>query len=187
MLEHASGKDRYALALCGDVSHEVRPAEDEQGLDLEAGDAFEQLLLCVGLLEHFRIDPVNGDASRMALGLDRKDASRADQYVVDVASPERDAVESPPPLVLQLRQDLAHRTLALRAPEPAVGLGRVEAVRAEHHPQRDKLDEGEWQPPKAEHGPGRRHHQQPGAADQHRPKRQFESASAGMLTWLAQR
>lgn len=88
MLKRAGRKDRDPPALGRNGTDQVGAAEDQQRLDVVAGDPFEQLLLGVGLFEHPRIDVVDGNATWMALCLDREDAARPNQDVIDVAVPQ---------------------------------------------------------------------------------------------------
>ena len=144
MLEHASRQDRDSVAAHRrGGADEIGTAEDEQGLNVQVGDSFEQLLLGVGLFEHLRIDVVDRNVSTVALGLDREDPAWPNEYVIDVAAAQRDVVDDMPSIDFQLGADRADSSLSRRAAEPAVGLVRVEAVGAHHRPDRSQLEDDE--------------------------------------------
>src|SRR4051812_43276390 len=130
--EHAGGEDRHSPSLRGDRADQKGPAEDEEGLDLHAGDALDQLLLRIGLLEHSRVDAVDPDLAGMALGLDGEDAPWPDKDVVDVAVAERDVVECHPAVDSQIGESPPHLALSLCATRPAADLRAVPAVGCDH-------------------------------------------------------
>jgi hypothetical protein len=112
--QHAGGEDGDALATDRRFADQEGLAEDEERGDLEAAHLVEELALGVGLVEHLRVDMVEMDRARVALGLDREGAAWTDEDVVDVTAAQPDPVQH---VVLgrEALEDRADLALALRA------------------------------------------------------------------------
>jgi hypothetical protein len=126
MLREQATRQHQHTTASGKRTVEVGRAVDKKGLHVAAGHALEPFPLRIGLPEHPPVNPVDTDASAVALRLDREKTPRADHHMVDVAATGVDVVQRKPAVPEPLQQT-ADLLLSARAAIPAHDRGHPEA------------------------------------------------------------